>query len=34
MAKTDSFLDQLINLPVSDKTEGFIIGGLLLLLAT
>ena len=30
MAKTDSFLDQLINLPVSDKTEGFIIGGLLL----
>lgn len=30
MAKTDSFLDTLINLPVSDKTEGFIIGGLLL----
>lgn len=30
MAKTDSFLDQLINLPVSDKAEGFIIGGLLL----
>lgn len=26
----ESFLDRLINLPVSDKTEGFIIGGLLL----
>lgn len=27
---SESFLDRLINLPVSDKTEGFIIGGLLL----
>ncbi len=26
----ESFLDRLINLPVSEKTEGFIIGGLLL----
>ncbi|PTQ88276.1 mechanosensitive ion channel family protein [Agitococcus lubricus] len=32
MATTDSFLDRLINLPVSDKTEGFIIGGILLVL--
>lgn len=29
--KQESFLDQLINLPVSDKVEGFIIGALVLL---
>ncbi|MDO8328921.1 MAG: mechanosensitive ion channel family protein [Fluviicoccus sp.] len=31
MATKESFLDRLINLPVSDRIEGFIIGGLLLL---
>ncbi|HRH91929.1 MAG TPA: mechanosensitive ion channel family protein, partial [Agitococcus sp.] len=29
--KQESFLDQMINLPVSDKIEGFIIGALVLL---
>jgi small-conductance mechanosensitive channel len=32
MATKESFLDRLINLPVSDRIEGFIIGGLLLLI--
>ncbi|MCB1656929.1 MAG: mechanosensitive ion channel family protein [Moraxellaceae bacterium] len=33
MAKTpDTFLDRLINLPVNDKIEGFIIGGVILIL--
>jgi small-conductance mechanosensitive channel len=32
MAVKESFLDRLINLPVSDRTEGFIIGGFLLVL--
>ncbi len=30
--KQDSFLDQMINLPVSDKVEGFIIGTIVLLI--
>ena len=30
MATTETFFDRLINLPVSDKAEGFIIGGILL----
>ncbi|RZU45177.1 mechanosensitive ion channel-like protein [Fluviicoccus keumensis] len=32
MAVKETFLDRLINLPVSDRTEGFIIGGILLVL--